>query len=273
MQKREIRSSRRCEVESLKRGLIVLLLFIAFAPLLGGSWGAANTQAQANRAQEGLAPEAKANILIKGNIIGDSGFGIYVGWRRDDITIMNNHIVDNGEGVRLVGTEGRDFLTGNTITDNVIGIKITDVHESKVFPNMAVSLINIQSNTIAGNLEHNLLNLTSRTLETANNSWEKTPKERKAGTSIKNCSSQAAPVVIPSFTPIPGASSVVLTLGLGMIDPSTFLSSHLNLTLATTIATINNREFTELSNAFLAPISLSGSSFSLLASPEIDKGH
>lgn len=269
-----------CSVAS--KGVVSLSILLSIAAVilyvclsLANGPGNEGVQRGKDEVQEELA--LKPNIVIRNNVIGDSGFGVYIGPREDTITVIDNIIIDNGEGIRLMGTKGKHFISGNTITDNIIGVRVTDYYQGITFLDMAVSLITIRSNTIAGNEDHNLLNLTSGVLDMADNRWEQTHEEQENGEDEAStaCVHSYVPlaVAIPLFTPIAGTSPGIRILGMGMINSPVTLALNLVVTFATPIAAIGDRELARVTNPFSMSISLSGLSFSSLAAPEVDKGN
>lgn len=114
-------------------------------------------------------PEAvRPNLVIRDNVIEDSGFGVYVGWHGVWITeISGNLIVNNGEGIRIVNKAATIF--DNVIYDNVIGVRVTSTHQGEVVTEVVD--VSLSRNVIAGNLIYGIQNLTALTIDARDNWW------------------------------------------------------------------------------------------------------
>lgn len=104
--------------------------FIVFAVclllLFGGRYLTVGSEME--EMKEDQKPVSEGRIVIKNNNLGDSGFGIYLGSRADEIVLENNYISKNAEGIRLLGTKNFTYLRRNEVVDNVIGLKIQDTY-------------------------------------------------------------------------------------------------------------------------------------------------
>lgn len=134
------------------------IFFACFLLVFGGSILA---KAEENLSED-KKPISEGRIVIRNNTIEDSGFGIYLGSREDEVKLKNNLIQGNGEGIRLLGTKNYSYLRGNRITDNVIGLKIQDTYSNndKGLQDKPVNLekIILKGNKIQGNEMQNILN-------------------------------------------------------------------------------------------------------------------
>lgn len=98
------------------------------------------------------AEEAKEDrgIVIRNNVLSDSGFGIYVGSRGDEVFIENNVIRENAEAVRLMGIRRHSLVRYNDIKDNLVGITLRDMYSDNV-EGYVKRPLNLEDVVISGN--------------------------------------------------------------------------------------------------------------------------
>jgi hypothetical protein len=117
---------------------------------------------------------ARPNLIIRGNTISGSGYGIYIGPSKawESALITNNLITGNGDGIYIVN-RGIQILA-NQIQGNIVGVKLNDTvagptglqqFADKIGP------IYLGFNDINGNREYGLLNLTLAQVEAHQNWW------------------------------------------------------------------------------------------------------
>lgn len=137
-------------------------------------------------------PVSEGRIVIKNNTLGDSGFGVYVGNRKDEIELKNNIIKGNAEGIRLLGTKNYVYLRKNKVINNLIGVKIQDTYSSneKGLLKMPVNLqkIIMEGNRITGNDLQNVLNLAK---ESGGNKNQDEKKKTKTQTKVDESSPES----------------------------------------------------------------------------------
>lgn len=108
------------------------------------------------------------NLIIRGNVIEDNGFGIYLGWFGYFVTeIADNTISANGEGIRVVNAH--TAIRNNCITDNITGVRVTDTHQGEDVTE--VKSVLLSQNVISGNVMYGLENLAGLTVDARCNWW------------------------------------------------------------------------------------------------------
>ncbi|MBS3765405.1 right-handed parallel beta-helix repeat-containing protein [Candidatus Bipolaricaulota bacterium] len=111
--------------------------------------------------------DGEPRIVIRNNFLSDSGFGVYVGARNDEVIIEGNRISENAEAVRLTGVKNKTYVRNNEILQNIVGITLRNRYSDneKGYIERPVDLedIFISDNDFLNNEEGNILNLLKKT--------------------------------------------------------------------------------------------------------------
>lgn len=152
----------------LRAGVCLICLF-AFCEVVA--------YAYSQEVEEVQTPSSKLpRIIIRDNIIKDSGIGIY--WTtqgkegEEDILIVNNLIINNGEGIRWASsTLGR--IQGNELRGNLIALKVIGeyIAPGGVVTPLRVSPVILRLNNILDSREYAVLNLTDVPVIADENFW------------------------------------------------------------------------------------------------------
>lgn len=138
---------------------LVRFLALFFVALLGVFlFFSAPLADDANEQSKGGPPR----LVIKNNKLSDSGFGIYIGPRDEEVLIKGNTITGNAEAIRLTGVKAENLVTDNRIVDNLAGITLRDRYsdnkEGYVKYPVDPEDINIRSNEFRNNEAGNIIN-------------------------------------------------------------------------------------------------------------------
>lgn len=116
-----------------------------------------------NERNKGDAPR----LVIKNNELSNSGFGIYIGPRDEEVLIQGNTITGNAEAIRLTGVKKENLVTDNKILNNLAGITLRDRYsdnkEGYVKYPVDPENIKIKSNEFRNNEAGNIINFLEET--------------------------------------------------------------------------------------------------------------